>query len=83
MSIDGDTYMILSSALTFGVPILLGLRELALLRRETGRRGDDPGSTEPTPQPSPDADQLPPLPASLVDAVRRPQAPQVRALETV
>ncbi len=48
-----EAQVLLSGALTFGVPLVLAARELVVLRR--GRRGswgpDDPGSARPKPLP--------------------------------
>jgi hypothetical protein len=61
-----DVQILLSGALTFGVPLALAIRELLVLDRGAGGRGGrDDDARGPDPAPSPDDDaSLPPLPAS-------------------
>ena len=67
------TQVILSSALTFGVPLLLAVRELIALRRWRDEPGGRDGPAEPRPLPLPPGGGLAvkPLPACLIP-VRRP-----------
>lgn len=82
-----STQVLLSGALTFGVPLLLAIRELVEARRWTDdRRGPD-GSAEPEPSPPPpgSAPAVKPLPTCLIP-VRRPDIVRERegsVLETV
>ena len=75
------TQVILSGLLTFGIPILFGIRELIALRRWKGDLGGGPdGSAEPKPLPLMPGGGLAvkPLPACLIP-VRRPDlAPERR-----
>ncbi len=74
---DGGTFIVLSGALTFGVPLALAVRELMVLRRrdEGGWNGDGPRPVVPKPLPY---DWSKPLPACLVP---RAPASHVRRLE--
>ena len=82
--------VVLSGTLTFGVPLLLALRELHALRRigpgpDDRDRGPDPGPQLP-PGDSPPARQLPskPLPACLVPTPRPVRvAGRAKELESV
>ena len=70
-----QTFVLLSSTINFGVPIILGIRELILLSRG-GRGGDEPPPEERLPRaPKPLPECLLPRP----DPVRSP--PRVRVLE--
>ncbi len=69
-----ETFVLLSGALTYGVPIALGVRELVLLRRDrggaAGSRRRDPAApaTDPVPPAGGGAPArpLPPLPDCLI-----------------
>lgn len=66
-----STQVLLSGALTFGVPLALAIRELIALRRWTGRPGGPDGSADPPlPPPAPpgNAPAVKPLPACLIPA---------------
>ena len=71
---NANVQIVLSFALTFGVPILFALRELMVLRRHRGDGGgrDEPPAEPKSPKPLPDC--LIPKPMA-----RRPE----RVLETV
>jgi hypothetical protein len=58
---DGTVYVVLSGALTFGVPLVLAVRELLDLRRrdEGGWDGDGPAPYKPQPPPRPGQKPLP------------------------
>jgi hypothetical protein len=58
---DGATFLILSMGLTHGTLIILGLRELWLLRRGGGGGPGRLPEPEPTPRPR-DSGRKPPLP---------------------
>ncbi len=68
-----DLQIILSGCLTFGVPLIIALRELVLLRRNN-RGGWQPDPPKP-PQPKP-------LPTCLIEAAKGVRAP-TRPLELV
>ena len=87
-----DVHILLSGALSFGVPLLLAVRELVVLGRESSgggpakggdARGQAPAPTPPAGEPS----SLPPLPPCLVEALRGGPEPvgtgatRVRVLE--
>ena len=81
------THVILSGALTFGVPLLLAIRELIALRRWRDEPGGRDGPAEPQPLPLPlgGGSATKPLPACLIP-VRRPDLAlqrRTRVLETV
>ena len=67
-----DVHILLSGALSFGVPLLLAVRELVVLGRESGgpARGGDSRETMPAAPPPSDEPSLPPLPPCLVQALR-------------
>jgi hypothetical protein len=83
---DAGLQIVLSGALTFGVPILIGFRELYMLKPSGGGwSGEHVPETVPPP-PSPSADQpTRPLPACLIPSLppRLPEARPVRELEPV
>jgi hypothetical protein len=58
-----ETFVLLSGALTYGVPIALGVRELVLLRRDPAAPATDP--VPPAGGGAP-ARPLPPLPDCLI-----------------
>ncbi len=62
---DGTAFVVLSGALTFGVPLALVVRELIVLKRRDsgGWEGDGPPATVPKPPP-PRGEQ--PLPDCLI-----------------
>ena len=70
---SSSTMVLLSGALTFGVPLLLAIRELIALRRWDRGPGGRDGSAEPEPPPAPpgSAPAVKPLPACLIP-MRRP-----------
>ena len=84
-----STFVLLSSALSFGVPLLWALHELVSLRRDPGGYGG-PGHWRPDgpstpPEPRGGAREYPhPLPACLVEAARGAPAacPKVPELES-
>lgn len=81
------TQVLLSGALTFGVPLVLAIRELIALRRSPGGSWGPNGSAEPEPPPAPrgTGPAVKPLPACLIP-VRRPDLVgerRVRVLERV
>ncbi len=67
-----DVQILLSGALTFGVPLALAVRELVVLgRKDAGPRPPDGDARRPDPAPAPDDDaSLPPLPASFAHLTR-------------
>jgi hypothetical protein len=67
-----DVQILLSGALTFGVPLLLAVRELVVLdRKNAGPRPPDGDARRPDPAPSLDDNaSLPPLPASFAHLTR-------------
>ena len=63
-----DVHILLSGALSFGVPLAFAIRELIMLGRDPGgpgRDGDVTRDRSPTPSPN-DEPGLPPLPPGLV-----------------
>lgn len=82
-----SSQVLLSGALTFGVPLLLAVRELITLRRWTDEPDERDGSAEPAPPPPPrgGTPAAKPLPACLIPERRPVFAPERRAeqLETV
>ncbi len=81
---DTDTFILLSSALTFGVPLLLAFRELWLLRNAEGSAGGLPprdrrSPVAPPPGPARGGPAVPrPLPECLIRAAQGlPPAPPV------
>jgi hypothetical protein len=74
-----EIQVILSGSLTFGVPLILAVRELYILRRGSG------GGWRPDPKPD-DVTPKPLPPCLLVHFERRPpvpEAPKPRVLELV
>lgn len=72
---ESSTFVLLSGALTFGVPVLFALRELASLRRDRGAHGRPGdwrhGGTSAPPGPRGGAREQPrPLPACLIEAAQ-------------
>ena len=76
---DGTTFVVLSGALTFGVPLVLAMRELFELKRRDGGGWEGDGPLPSAPQPPPGSGQKP-LPECLIP--RLPARP-VRELEKV
>ena len=85
-----DVHILLSGALSFGVPLLLAVRELVVLGRESragSAKGGDAREQVPAPPPPAGEPSLPPLPPCLVEALRGgPEPvgtgePRVRVLE--
>ncbi len=85
-----DVHILLSGALSFGVPLLLAVRELVVLGRESGGPAKGGDAREQAPAPTPPAGEpssLPPLPPCLVEALRGDPEPvgtgatRVRVLE--
>jgi hypothetical protein len=60
--------VLLSGALTFGVPLVLAAREIIVLRRGNrgGWQGDRPPEPKPGPPPPPSESRRPSLPDSLI-----------------
>jgi hypothetical protein len=83
---DAGLWVILSGSLTFGVPIVFGVRELLLLKPGRGGWSGDhqPDITPVPPTPGTDAPTKP-LPACLIPSLppRLPDAKPVRQLEPV
>ena len=78
---DGTAFVLLSGTLTFGVPLVLAMRELYDLKRRDngGWDGDGPAPSAPKPPPSPGQK---PLPDCLIP--RLPSNPaRLRELEEV
>jgi len=83
---DAGLWVVLSGSLTFGVPLLIGVRELIMLKPGNDGPGGEHVPHIVPPPPSPNADQpMRPLPACLVPNLppRLPQARPVRQLEPV
>jgi hypothetical protein len=83
---DAGLQIVLSGALTFGVPMLIGLRELLLLKPNRGGGGGEHVPEIIPPPPSPRADQpTRPLPACLIPNLppRLPATGPARELEPV
>jgi len=79
--ISTDLFITLSFALSFGVPLVLALRELRLLAPSTDR-GRDGGIDRRAPAPAPEGDDdLPPLPPSLIPQLDHDPAPRPKVLE--
>ena len=80
---DSETFIMLSSALSFGAPLALAVRELIVLRRDDGKRGGgswkgDPAPDKPPP-PAPAGNK--PLPECLVPKLQPRPAARPRMLE--
>ncbi|GAC1345002.1 MAG: hypothetical protein NVSMB18_23810 [Acetobacteraceae bacterium] len=80
MAMNGTMYVVLSGALTFGVPLALAVRELIELRRRDsgGREEDGPPPEAPRPPPRGGERTLP----DCLRPIARPSA-RVRELEEV
>jgi hypothetical protein len=79
--ISTDLFITLSFALSFGAPLLVALRELALLK-PSAASGPDGGLDRTAPTPAPEGDDdLPPLPPSLIPDVDHDPAPRPKVLE--
>lgn len=79
---ESSTFVLLSGALTYGVPLLLAVRELVALRRDRDGPGGKPRDPAPMPpRPRGGAPDHPrPLPACLVEAARGlPRASRAKA----
>jgi len=78
---DGTVYIVLSGALTFGVPLALAVRELIELKRRDGGGWEGDGPTPSKPVPPPRTGQKP-LPDCLIPKL--PARPvRTRELEEV
>jgi hypothetical protein len=79
---DGETFILLSGALSFGAPLLLAVHELLVLRRGDGggNSGRDRRAPEPPPPPPAPAGSKP-LPNCLIPKPLPRLAARVRALE--
>jgi hypothetical protein len=75
---DGAAYVMLSGALTFGIPLALAVRELIVLRRRDDRGWDNGGPPPSAPKPPP-YDWGKPLPDCLIPSP--PSGVRGRALE--
>jgi hypothetical protein len=75
-----ELQILLSGALTFGVPLLLAVRELVLLRRAP-RGGWRPDPTPPAPTPPPPPSGEKPLPDCLIPKPLPKSATRPRELE--
>jgi hypothetical protein len=83
---DAGLWVVLSGSLTFGVPLVIGVRELLLLKPDRGGRGGEHVPQIVPPAPVPGADQPSrPLPACLIPNLppRLSQTRPVRELEPV
>lgn len=78
--LSSETHILLSGALTFGVPLILALRELLLLRRSP-RGGWRPEPTPPSPGPAPAPSGAKPLPDCLIPKPMPDRAAKPRELE--
>jgi hypothetical protein len=82
---DSETFIMLSSALSFGAPLALAVRELVVLRRDNGgKRGGGSWKRDPAPDrpPPPAPAGNKPLPECLVPKLPpRPAARPRRVLE--
>lgn len=76
------TQIVLSGTLTFGVPLVLAVRDLFILRRDRGEGGWRPEPPDPVfPKPEGGGDPVrQPLPACLLEAAKGHPLP-VRVLE--
>jgi len=79
--ISTDLFITLSFALSFGAPLLLALRELALLKPSSAS-GPDGGEQRGAPAPAPAGDDdLPPLPPSLIPNLDNQPTPRPKVLD--
>lgn len=78
---DGAAYVMLSGALTFGVPLALAVRELLELRRRDGGGWEGDGPQAPPPAPPPPRGEKP-LPECLIPKLPARPA-RMRELEEV
>lgn len=78
---DGTAFVVLSGALTFGVPLVLAMRELFELKRRDGGGWEGDGPVPPKPPPSPSTGQKP-LPDCLIPRLP-PRPARMRELEKV
>jgi hypothetical protein len=78
---DGTAFVVLSGALTFGVPLALALRELFELKRRDGGSWDGDGPPPSKPKPPPSHGQKP-LPDCLIPRLP-PRRVSIRELEEV
>jgi hypothetical protein len=74
-----EVFVLLSGGLSFGVPLVLAIRELRNLKRSDGG-GWRPDSTPPSPKPRPTGGSGKPLPDCLIP---KPVPASLRELETV
>ncbi|SDB09534.1 hypothetical protein [Belnapia rosea] len=72
-----ETFILLSGSLTFGVPIVLAIRELRGLRRGGGGHSE-PAAPRPAPRPRGGSGR--PLPDCLIPKPRPARPPRVREL---
>lgn len=73
------TQILLSGVLTFGIPVILALREFVVLKQKKNRRPPDDQQPPPPLRPTPPADiYARPLPACLI-----PKRSNVRILDRV
>ena len=78
---DGTAFVVLSGALTFGVPLVVAMRELFELKRRDSGGWEGDGPLPSKPQPPPITGQKP-LPDCLIP--RLPSGPvRIRELEEV
>lgn len=81
-AMDGTAFVVLSGTLTFGVPLVLAMRELLELKRRGNGGWDDDGPAPFKPPPPPPVLGLKPLPECLIP--RLPAGPvRMRELEEV
>lgn len=78
---DGTAFVVLSGTLTFGVPLVLAMRELFELKRKGPGRWDDEGPAPYKPPPPLPPGQKP-LPACLIPRLP-PRPVRARELEKV
>lgn len=79
---DGETFIMLSGALSFGAPLALAVRELLVLRRDDGKRGGGYWKGDPAPDtPPPASAGNKPLPDCLVPKRSPRPAARPRVLE--
>jgi hypothetical protein len=71
------TQIILSGVLTFGVPVLLAVRELVVVHRPRPKDGPSDDRPPPAPQPPPVDSYTKPLPACLIPQRRPERVPEL------